>query len=861
MLLALLASGSRQFGDVVTDLNASRRSERAIMAATREVAGHQARAESYARDFLISGDGTRAEAATEEAARALAAVASLRQLISNQHGQQSRLGRLESLLEEHFARLHQIVAAHRAGSLDAHGRERLEDSGRGSSRREEDYILEEIETRARGLADQDATSARSTFESLDNLALSVSALAFCIVGAALWISEREQRRDAQTIGQLTRHERLLAATLDSMSCGVLATDRENRITHLNPEAERLTGWAEASAIGRPIDEVLRLGEEPPPTGDPRTGVPPPNPPDTPASHRLLVARGGTKIPIASSAAVIREPHEPATGTVFLLRDVTADRQAWQELERLNRHLDRLVAERSAALAEREARFAFLVSASPAIIYTTTPQAPRRTTFISDNTRTKLGYAPERFIRDPDFWINHVHPEDRVHVLAGLSRTETERSRALEYRFLAQDGSWRWMRDETREVKDAGGQPVEIIGYWADITEHKQAEHAANRAQRLQSIGTLAGGIAHDLNNALTPVVVSIELLQAQHPGGDKLVDELRRSAQRASDMVRQLLTFARGAEEERALLSPRHLIHDMEQIIRSTFPKHIELRTHVEPGTGVVLGDATQLHQVILNLCVNARDAMPQGGILTIEAGPAVIDASFARTVPDANSGNYVRIAVGDTGAGMPADVLEHLFDPFFTTKAPNKGTGLGLSTALGIVRSHGGFIRVASTLGVGTTLGVYFPVATEEQPKIAVDQTAPPSYRGRGETILLVDDEKAIRTIMRQVLERMNFTVLTAADGAEGIVRATENREALRIVITDLHMPGMDGLQFARTLRRLVPEVPIIATSGAMDENVSVRLKDVGVTALLQKPYREQQLASALRDILDPVSRPVSAG
>jgi CheY-like chemotaxis protein len=327
------------------------------------------------------------------------------------------------------------------------------------------------------------------------------------------------------------------------------------------------------------------------------------------------------------------------------------------------------------------------------------------------------------------------------------------------------------------------------------------------------------------------------------------------SAQRGTDMVRQLLTFARGAEGERVAVCPSQLVHELERLMKGSFPKSIELQIASPEGLPAVVGDPTQLHQVLLNLCVNARDAMPGGGTLALGLQAVELDAVYARAIPDAVPGRYVALRVSDTGSGIPPEILDRIFDPFFTTKAADKGTGLGLSTVLGIVKGHGGFVQVYSQPGEGTMFTVYLPVSPSGAGAAAPAPAAetPEAGPGHGETILFVDDESAVREVGRTVLERLNYQVLLATDGADGLVRAAEHRHALRAVITDLHMPHMDGLAFVRALRRTLPNVPVVVASGRVDEAAASELLRLGVTRRLDKPFTQAQLARELQELLVP--------
>ena len=290
----------------------------------------------------------------------------------------------------------------------------------------------------------------------------------------------------------------------------------------------------------------------------------------------------------------------------------------------------------------------------------------------------------------------------------------------------------------------------------------------------------------------------------------------------------------------------------MEHLLKGSFPKNIQLVVNYDSELLMVRGDATQLHQVLLNLCVNARDAMPHGGTLTLEAQHMEMDAEYASSMPDAKPGKYLVLRVRDTGTGIPPEILDRIFDPFFTTKGPDKGTGLGLSTVMGIVKGHGGFLQVSSPPGQGSTFTAYLPAADAGSDTELVTKAAM-EFRGQGETILLVDDEAAVRQVARAVLQRLNFKPLTATDGADGLMQVAQHRTELRAIITDVHMPHMDGLAFVRALRRMLPDIPVMVVSGRMEDTVAGEFKTLGVTSRLDKPFTEVRLAEALKNLLAP--------
>ncbi|MFY9570818.1 MAG: PAS domain S-box protein [Blastocatellia bacterium] len=402
------------------------------------------------------------------------------------------------------------------------------------------------------------------------------------------------------------------------------------------------------------------------------------------------------------------------------------------------------------------------------------------------------------------------------------------------------------------VRDNQSQPKSILVVNSDITEKKRLEAQFLRVQRLESIGALAGGIAHDINNILSPILLSVRMLQMKFadPESQRFLAILRENAERGGDMIKQVLHFARGVEGQQILLQPVHLIDEVARMLRETLPKSIDVKTRTPNGVWPVIGDPTQLHQVLMNLCVNARDAMPHGGRLTVAAENVVIDENYARMNIDSRPGRYTLITVADTGVGIPREIIDRIFDPFFTTKEPALGTGLGLSTVIGIVKGHGGFISVSSQLGTGSEFKVYVPAA-ESVSRVPALKAEPETQRGHGELILVVDDEAAIREITRSTLEAAGYQVLTASDGTEAVALYAQ-RPDIKVVITDIVMPYMDGIATIRALRKLNPLIDIIVSTGTGDKSRN-HGDDPGVKTVLSKPYTAETLLKALTDVLRP--------
>jgi two-component system, cell cycle sensor histidine kinase and response regulator CckA len=402
------------------------------------------------------------------------------------------------------------------------------------------------------------------------------------------------------------------------------------------------------------------------------------------------------------------------------------------------------------------------------------------------------------------------------------------------------------------VRDEKGEPKSILVINTDNTEKKRIEAQFLRAQRMESIGTLAGGIAHDLNNVLSPILMAIDMLQLKttDEASKKWLDVLRTNAERGGNMVRQVLSFARGVEGERVALQPKHLIKEIVKILRETLPKSIEISFQIPNDLWIISADATQMHQVLMNLGVNARDAMPEGGSLSIKAENVFVDENYARMHLEAKPGRFVTISVSDTGPGMSLEVQSRIFEPFFTTKEMTKGTGLGLSTALTIVKSHGGFINVYSEMHKGSQFTLYIPAV--DMPG-AIDSAALQTDLplGHGELILVVDDEESIREITRGTLETFGYTVLTASDGTEALALYADKKNEIAAVLTDMVMPFMDGPATIRALQRMNPKVRIIAASGLGAGQRAGEGALEGVSVFLNKPYTAEKLLKTLAQVL----------
>ncbi len=509
----------------------------------------------------------------------------------------------------------------------------------------------------------------------------------------------------------------------------------------------------------------------------------------------------------------------------------------------------------AALRESEERFKFVARAVSDVVWDW--NLATDTLWWNDGFLATFGFASGDIDSSADSWKGRIHPDDRIRVVSGIHQAiETAKeSWNAEYRFERKDGTYAYVHDRGYILRDKHGKGIRMVGGMHDLTEKKKLEEQHLRSQRMESIGTLAGGIAHDLNNVLAPIMMAIELLKqgdSDESRKTKILETIYVSCRRGADLVRQVLSFARGIEHQSVALRLNTLIDELSAVIGQTFPRNIRIKTSVDVNLWTVTGDPSQLHQVLLNLAVNARDSMPKGGKLEISASNVTVDEQFAGTSNGAFPGTYVLLEVSDSGCGIPPDVRDRIFEPFFTTKEVGKGTGLGLSTVQTVVKNHGGFLSVASEIGEGTAFKIYLP-ADRSMP--AADPSGPSRAeipRGRDELVLVVDDERSIIEITRQTLESFGYRVITAANGAEAVSIYAKQPLAVSLVITDMMMPIMDGIATIHVLGCINPCVRIIAASGLLLAENSAKASAAGVRDFLQKPFSAETLARMVRTVID---------
>jgi two-component system cell cycle sensor histidine kinase/response regulator CckA len=498
--------------------------------------------------------------------------------------------------------------------------------------------------------------------------------------------------------------------------------------------------------------------------------------------------------------------------------------------------------------EKNELLEYFLEASSTVLYRCIPEGDYPATFVSANIRRQLGYEPDDFIKDLKFWVNRIHPDDRERVFRELSALFEKGYHKHEYRFLHKDGTYRYMLDSMRLVYDDKGNPQDIIGNWIDITEKKKIENELQKAESLESLGLLAGGIAHDFNNLLGGLFGFIDLAR-KHIKYDAVARDYLENAMncfsRARDLTQQLLTFAKGGMPVKKVVSVEPIARESGMLLLSG--SNIQCKFKLPSELRMIEADRSQLHQVFDNIFLNSRQAMPNGGVIAVEADNETLRRNEIDDLPE---GQYVRISLKDRGTGIPGNMLQKVFDPFFTTK--QAGSGLGLATAYSIIRKHGGHISIDSEIGVGTSVTIHLPAAPEtvrEESEVFF-----PAAKGTGR-ILLMDDEEIIRNSVGQMLEKMGYEVVCAKNGEEAITlyeKSIQTGRKISAVILDLTVAGgMDGDKAIRKLLEIDPQVKGVVSSGYSDNPVLANPEKYGFKGKIAKPYRIEHMLGVLNTVL----------
>lgn len=617
-----------------------------------------------------------------------------------------------------------------------------------------------------------------------------------------------------------------ASLLDKAQDAILAHGLDHHITYWNKGAERLYGWSAQEVAGRSVAQMLykdpeafhRASEQVVQTGEW-------------VGELQQVGRDGRSLVIVGHWTLVRDAAGQPKSVLAINTDITGRKKTDEALKMQGRVLE--------SMAE-----GVTVCDEDGLIV-----------FSNDSCNTMFGYEGGELIGKHYSVIRNLPPDEGRQSMDEL------------FCFLREKGAWMGemnsrKKDGTPFITRSRISVLEMDGVRSfvavveDITEKKNMEAQFLRSQRMESVGRLSSGIAHDMNNILTPIFISSFMLRRKLPPDDfeKMLGNIETNAQRGADLIKQLLTVNCDMSGQRHVVQTSQLASDMMKIMSGTFPKNISLVAKTPEDVWPVIGDPTQLHQVLLNLCVNARDAMPAGGLLTLTTENANLDENFAAMNVDAMPGPYVLIRVSDTGEGIPADVIDKIFDPFFTTKETGKGTGLGLSTVMGIVKSHQGFVNLRSRVAAGSTFEIFLPAAPDA---VAACSAAPAMQapRGQGELILVVDDEEVIREVVQKTLIAHGYRVITAGDGTEAIAQFSQNRGEVKAVLTDIMMPFMDGVTLSRTLKKMDPGIQIIATSGMGSakgrQDKAAALASLQINTFLNKPYSANEILTAIGELL----------
>jgi PAS domain S-box-containing protein len=717
----------------------------------------------------------------------------------------------------------------------------------------------------------DRDEALADFQRSGRLAGAAGAFLLLALAAFLIALHREQQR-ARLLQEQMRQSRAMSnlqgyadKIVASVPAGLLLLSEELRVLSANRAFLESFRLRDEDVLGRDLQELVRAERL---VRSARqvlaSGVA-----QQDGLYELYVyARRDTK-PVRISMTAIHLADDEPPRLLLIVEDLT-------EEERLQ-----------AARQESEQRYRDLIQGLDAIVW----EADARTltfSFVSRRAETVLGYPVGRWLREPDFWAKRIHPDDRDAVMRvyrdGIAGG---RDHEFEYRSVAADGREVWLRDIVHVVRDGDGQPTTLRGLTVDLTELRRSERALRQseeqlrqAQKMDAVGKLAGGIAHDFNNLLMVIRGDSDLMLRRLAAGHPLrqnAEGIREAADQAATLTRQLLAFSRKQVVAPRLVDLNSIVASIHAMLQRLLGETINLVMVTAPDLGGVKADPGQMEQMILNLCVNARDAMPDGGRLTVRTANVELDEAAARRWSDAKPGAYVMLEVSDTGAGMDAETRSHLFEPFFTTKDQGKGTGLGLSTVYGTVKQSGGHISVESEPGRGSTFSIYLPrviapaIAPPEPRRPLETATARPGpgtppgetklAPGRGETILLVEDAQRVRAVVREILEMSGYTVLEARHGAEALEVSNQHAGTIHLLVTDVVMPQMSGRELAQRLATLRPDLKVLYMSGYTDDAIVRHGVLASGIAFLSKPFTPDALALKVRELLDGVGDGASTG
>jgi two-component system cell cycle sensor histidine kinase/response regulator CckA len=652
------------------------------------------------------------------------------------------------------------------------------------------------------------------------------AVSFVCYALRIGLAQFQKQKDEDTVRRQT-------LAMDSSADGFALIDQKGEHVYANSAFARMLGFEGPERIvGQPWRVVFALQEMDRLEPEIRRSL---AQAQRWSSAISLRRADGSTLPAELSITAM-----PDGGTVCVCRDLS-------ERERAER-----------AQAEAEAKYRTLVEQVNAITYIAEIGIDGQWHYVSPQVQSILGYTPDEWLSISKDWAMHIHPDDRAAVIAAEEASRKGEPFQAEFRVKRKDGREVWLNDTAVVVRGSNAHPV-MEGIIVDITERKQLETQLQQSRKMEAVGRLAGGIAHDFNNLLTIITGYTDLALSRPAVPLDLrsdIERIENAAGRAAALVRQLLAFSRKQVLQPKILDLNAIVVNMEKLLRRLIDDNIEMSTSVRDDLGKVKADPAQIEQVVMNLVVNARDAMPNGGRLLLETSNVNLDAGYALEHASVKPGRYVMLAVSDTGIGMDSETVAHIFEPFYTTKESGRGTGLGLSTVYGIVKQSGGYIWVYSEPGQGSTFKVYLPSVEETEESESAKPASLANQRGT-ETILLVEDEEAVRDLVNTILAAQGFQVIVARDPSHAQEVAAKYPGEIHLLLTDVVMPRTSGRELAAAILRIRPGTRVLYMSG-YTENVitSGGLLEEGL-AFLQKPFSPATLVQKIREVLMPASTP----
>ena len=650
-----------------------------------------------------------------------------------------------------------------------------------------------------------------------------------IIGMIESIRDLSERHKAQEALRESKEKfRLIAETSIDFICQF---DLQGKISYCSPAVKRVLGYLPEEFIGKDFKDYLLPIESSKVEGAFQGAI----------SGQPI---GFLEVQLFSKKGVARSVEINATplkkrgkviGIQAIVRDITDRKQAEEEL------------------SSTKTRLEYLLKASPVIIYSCLASQGFSMTFISENIFTQLGYSSQEVLYDHNFWIKNIHPDDRRIVLNKVNGIIEKGQQIIEYRFLGKDGAYRWIHDELRLMKDNRGAPAEIIGYLVDITKHKGLEEQLLHSQKMEAIGRLAGGIAHDFNNLLQTINGMSELLSYNYAGQEALckdIEEIRKAGKRAASLTNQLLAFSRRQMIQPKILDLNTIVSDTGKMLRRLIGEDIELVTILGPELGYIKADKGQIEQVIMNLAVNARDAMPKGGKLIIKSQMMTFRKDAGQGSPKPRSGEFICLSIKDTGIGMEKEIIDRIFEPFYSTKGVGKGTGLGLSMVYGIITQHEGWIHVDSEPGFGSNFQIYLPAYPKATEKEIEENVTLQELKGKGERILLVEDEVEVREFTSRALQESGYVVSNASQAQEAIEIFKREKGKFHLVISDVVLTDSTALEIIDQLYLYNPDLRILLSSGYSDHKSQWPIICEKGYPFLQKPYSLVDLLQAVKKV-----------